>query len=108
MILDKELYNEINEYCKLNSLKTRDFIYKILKEAFLKEKYGDAPFFSFNKEIKTEVNDEKTQYDNKIDIIEEKETISVNELMNEKHDRDEVKNIEDNVKPQPKKKRKLH
>jgi hypothetical protein len=108
MLLDKELYNEINEYCKLNSLKTRDFIYKILKEAFLKEKYGDAPFFSFKKEKKTEVDDDKTQYDNKIDIIEEIETISVNELTNEKPDRYEVKNMVDDVKPQPKKKRKLH
>lgn len=44
MVLDKNLYDEINEYCKLNKLKTRDFIHKILKEAFLKEKYGDSPF----------------------------------------------------------------
>ena len=45
MQLDRKLYDEINEYCKLNNLKTRDFIHKILNEAFLKEKYGDAPFF---------------------------------------------------------------
>jgi hypothetical protein len=44
MVLDKNLYDEINEYCKLNALKTRDFIHKILKEAFLREKYGDSPF----------------------------------------------------------------
>lgn len=44
MELDKKLYTEINEFCKLNGLKTRDFIHKILKEAFLKEKYGDSPF----------------------------------------------------------------
>lgn len=44
MTLDKDLYNEINEYCKINSLKTRDFIHKLLKEAFLVQKYGDSPF----------------------------------------------------------------
>jgi hypothetical protein len=44
MVLDKNLYDEINEYCKLNALKTRDFIHKILKEAFLREKYGDSHF----------------------------------------------------------------
>lgn len=44
MELDKKLYTEINEFCKLNGLKTRDFIHKILKEAFLREKYGDSPF----------------------------------------------------------------
>jgi hypothetical protein len=49
MQLDKSLYDEINDYCKLNSLKTRDFIHKILKEAFLKEKYGDSPFAFYKK-----------------------------------------------------------
>lgn len=44
MEIDKRLYDEINEYCKLNSLKTRDFIHKILKEGFMKEKYGESPF----------------------------------------------------------------
>lgn len=44
MEIDKKLYNEINEYCKLNNLKTRDFIHKILKEGFMKEKYGESPF----------------------------------------------------------------
>ena len=44
MEIDKKLYDEINEYCKLNGLKTRDFIHKILKEGFMKEKYGESPF----------------------------------------------------------------
>ena len=44
MEIDKKLYNEINEFCKLNGLKTRDFIHKILKEGFMREKYGDSPF----------------------------------------------------------------
>lgn len=48
MQIDKNLYDEINEYCKLNSLKTRDFIHNLLREAFMKEKYGDSPF-AFNK-----------------------------------------------------------
>lgn len=44
MEIDKKLYNEINEFCKLNGLKTRDFIHKILKEGFMREKYGESPF----------------------------------------------------------------
>jgi hypothetical protein len=44
MQLDKKIYDEINLFCKENGLKTRDFIHKILKDAFLKEKYGDSPF----------------------------------------------------------------
>lgn len=52
MVIDKNLYSEINEYCKENNIKTRDFIHKILKEAFLKEKYGDSPFAFMKKEEK--------------------------------------------------------
>lgn len=44
MQIDKRLYDEINSFCKENNLKTRDFIHKILKEAFLREKYGETPF----------------------------------------------------------------
>ena len=51
MQIDKKIYNDINEYCKLNGLKTRDFIHKILKEGFLKEKYGDKPFFMQEEKI---------------------------------------------------------
>ena len=54
MQLDKKLYDDINEYCKENSLKTRDFIHKLLKEAFLKEKYGDSPFIKLQMSKKTE------------------------------------------------------
>lgn len=53
MQIDKTLYNEINDYCKENGIKTRDFIHKILQEAFLIEKYGDKPFFMQEKNIET-------------------------------------------------------
>lgn len=44
MEIDKNLYKEIKAYCDLNGLKARDFIHKLLKDAFIKEKYGDRPF----------------------------------------------------------------
>jgi hypothetical protein len=81
MQIDKQIYDEINEYCKLNNLKTRDFIHKLLKEAFLKEKYGDSPF-AFNKktenivketestiEVKEEKNDIPKNDDIKLDLV---------------------------------------
>lgn len=43
MELDKQLYTEIKEYCKLNGLKPRDFVHEILKKAFMEEKYGKTP-----------------------------------------------------------------
>lgn len=72
MQIDKNLYNEINEYCKLNNLKTRDFIHKMLKESFLKEKYGDKPFFMQEKDVQPKQT---------IEIIE-----NVSEIKDEKLD----------------------
>lgn len=48
MKIDKKLYQDIKEFCELNEIKTDDFINKILKESFLKEKYGDSPFTKNN------------------------------------------------------------
>lgn len=44
-ITDKELCAEIKSYCKLNGLKFHDFTNKLLKEAFMREKYGSTPPF---------------------------------------------------------------
>ena len=44
MEIDKELYKQIKEYCDLNGLKTKDYIYNLLKNAFMADKYGDKPF----------------------------------------------------------------
>ena len=39
-----ELYNEISEYCKLNSLQINEHAEELLKQALVSEKYGDIPF----------------------------------------------------------------
>ena len=127
MQLDKNLYEEINEYCKLNNLKTRDFIHKILKDAFVKEKYGDTPFFFnkiknaneeasvegniFNEKIDPEITkiidehfyemfDTVTAKDESLQKIEEKEEVKENTTTQVKE------TISQNTKP--KKKRKLN
>lgn len=116
MQIDKELYIEINEYCKLNGLKTRDFIHKILNEAFLKEKYGDTPFFTFKKEAKVENNNnnQNIQITNENKMLEERQREIGTELSNlqiiktnEESEHLIIINETDEVKPQPKKKRKL-
>lgn len=43
MEIDKELYNEIKEYCDLNGLKPRAYIHTLLKKAFMEDKYGKMP-----------------------------------------------------------------
>lgn len=42
--INKLLIKDIKEYCSLNDLKLTDFINSLLKDAFMKEKYGDSPF----------------------------------------------------------------
>lgn len=42
--IDKKLYQEIKDYCKLNDLVIKDFVNKLLKKALTVEKYGDKPF----------------------------------------------------------------
>lgn len=73
MQIDKHLYDEINEYCKLNGLKTRDFIHKILREAFNKEKFGESPF-AFNKKTENIVKETEPT----IEIKEKKDDIPKN------------------------------
>lgn len=43
--VSENLYKDLKEYCELNSLKLNEFVESILKDAFMVEKYGDAPFF---------------------------------------------------------------
>jgi hypothetical protein len=39
-MVDEKLFKEISDYCELNELKTEEFINEILKEGFMKKKWG--------------------------------------------------------------------
>jgi hypothetical protein len=54
-MIETKLHNEIKEYCKLNNLKINVFINELLKKAFMREKYGEAPF-NVKPKISTELN----------------------------------------------------
>lgn len=43
-ISDDNLYNQISNYCKENSLKLNIFCTNLLKSSFKNEQYGDIPF----------------------------------------------------------------
>ena len=49
--IDKKLYQEIKDYCKLNDLVIKDFVNKLLRKALTVEKYGDKPFSYENRTI---------------------------------------------------------
>lgn len=71
MEIDKKLYEEIKSYCKLNGLKTSEYINGLLKKAFLEEKYGKTPF-SRNDKI-FPADDGKKDNENDID----KQTVTI-------------------------------
>lgn len=50
MNIDKKLYSEIKDYCRLNNLKISDYINNLLRKAFIIEKYGEKPIIFLNKE----------------------------------------------------------
>lgn len=41
--MDKNLEKEIKEYCKLNGLSYKAYVDKLLRGAFMVDKYGDKP-----------------------------------------------------------------
>lgn len=109
MQIDKKLYDEINDYCKLNNLKTKDFIHNILKDAFLKEKYGDSPFF-FKRNIKECKNEniiEKNVEPIIIPVKKEEDMLSEKVNLNDKKDSDVINDTTLSNVQKPKKKRKL-
>lgn len=56
--ISDSLYKELSGYCKLNSLQINDYAEKLLKEALLKEKYGDIPFGVIGDE---QINEQKSE-----------------------------------------------
>lgn len=80
MEIDKKLYQEIKDYCKLNNLKVGEFINSLLRKAFNIEKYGEIPLFmEKKKEPLIKVVDEESE---KIDEIEEIRAENVNNNVN--------------------------
>ena len=40
----RELYSQIREFCDFNDLKVSEYVNSLLKDAFMRDKYGDRPF----------------------------------------------------------------
>jgi len=91
--LDKKLHKDIKEYCQLNGLVMKDFVNKLLKKAFMVEKYGDKPFAepkmsNLEKEAIEKIKDMvENQVDLPIEIAEAMEEVDFFELLgDEKND----------------------
>jgi hypothetical protein len=85
--LDKKLHKDIKEYCQLNGLIMKDFVNKLLKKAFMVEKYGDKPFAepkmsNLEKEAIEKIKDMvEGQVDLPIEIAEAMEEVDFFELL---------------------------
>ena len=87
--LDKKLHKDIKEYCQLNGLVMKDFVNKLLKKAFMVEKYGDKPFAEpkmsklENEAIEKIKDMVESQVDLPIEIAEAMEEVDFFELLGE-------------------------
>lgn len=82
MEIDKKLYGDIKEYCKLNNLKVNAFINNLLRRAFNIEKYGEAPFFPLIENSISSISDGKV-VEKKIEIEENSVDITTNKIVGE-------------------------
>lgn len=69
MDIEEKLYAEIKEYCKLNGLKVTKYVNELLREAFMRDKYGERPQIG-NKKVEKNITNEEKEV--KIYKIEEK------------------------------------
>jgi hypothetical protein len=103
-IKDK-LYNEISEFCKINSIPIVEYVNEKLKAAIINDKYGDIPFgvIPFIKEGPV-VMDYKIPPDENIESLETVTPIPGQSIQDEKQ---EEKIATNNSKTTTNKKRRL-
>lgn len=82
MEIDKKLYGDIKEYCKLNNLKVNTFINNLLRRAFNIEKYGEAPFSPLIENSISNISDNKVA-EKKIETEENSVDITTNKVVGE-------------------------
>lgn len=96
--LDKKLHKDIKEYCQLNGLVMKDFVNKLLKKAFMVEKYGERPFAeptmsNLEEEAIEKIKDMvENQFDMPVEIAEAMEEVDFFELLGD--EKNEAQTIE--------------
>ena len=85
-IIESSLFNDIQEYCNVNSLDVREFINSLLRRSFVIERYGERPCISRKNSIfvKDKKNDSLSTVDlheenHKESTIESEQTIKVDD-----------------------------
>lgn len=68
-IIENSLFNDIQEYCNVNSLDVNEFINTLLRRSFVIERYGERPCISRKNSIFAE--DKKNDTSSTVDLHEE-------------------------------------
>lgn len=87
--LNDDLFNEINEYCKLNNIENVDkFTHKLIKTGFNIEKYGTTPIIPISPPISLPIIEDDEDEVEDVPLVEDIKPIPVmnNEITNEKID----------------------
>ena len=99
--LDKKIHKDIKEYCQLNGLVMKDFVNKLLKKAFMVEKYGERPFAeptmsNLEEEAIEKIKDMvENQFDMPVEIAEAMEEVDFFELLgDEKNEAQAIEPVE--------------
>lgn len=51
ILIDGQLYEELKKFCQLNNFKLTSYVDHLLRDAFMIDKYGDAPFVNYKKAV---------------------------------------------------------
>ena len=76
-IIENSLFNDIQQYCNVNSLDVKEFINSLLRRSFVIERYGERPCISRKNSIFAE--DKKNDSLSTIDLHEENHQDSTRE-----------------------------
>ena len=91
--ISDKLYNDIKAYCELNNLGIERYIGDLLKEAFMKDKYGEKPNISKKPSpVKQEEKLEKPR------LIETKAVENQNDTTEEVEDKQENLQVKEEIK----------
>lgn len=70
ILIDGNLYEELKKFCQLNNFKLTSYVDHLLRDAFMIDKYGDAPFVNYKKEV----NQQPIQQIKTVEVPKEKES----------------------------------
>ena len=102
--IDRALYEKIKEFCDFNGLKRVKYVNDLLKDAFMRDKYGDKPFDVREKPENPDLEDELPEKIEEIEAEDETKPEIVSIIVQEEPEKVEDTGKIDNFPKEPPKK----